>query len=198
MSTLTLRISDAVASAKITLAAALDDKITPVLTCASWEQEAQVLVSTDRYSAVTYHLPESKYEHDDEGMHIPRELLLWVSKQKQDYDRHIRYSMQERTVTAELINSQNVVFGTSVSPRVEGNFPPIYRLVRDFKPSDLDQPLALSPELLKRLLTPIVPLTKKEPVRFEFSANEYSRKPGPVLMSWGPVKILVQPNYLKD
>lgn len=210
MSTLTLRIADAVASAKVALTAALDDKITPVLRCAIWEPEHQALTSTDRYSAVTYHLPESKYEPrhvrdrhegDDQPdeIAIPRELLDWVAKQKVEYDRHIRYSMQSGTVTAELINSQDVVFGTSVTPRVIGNFPPIFRLIEAWKPADDATPVAFSPALLKRLLTPLATLTKKEPVRFELGTygDARSHKTAPAMISWGPVKILVQPNILK-
>lgn len=213
MSTLTLRISDAVKSAKVVLAGAQEDKITPVLRCAVWEVEPQRLVSTDRYVAIAYHLPESqyeprhardKYEGDDEPdeVAIPRELLLWVSKQKLEHDRHIRYSMQATTVTAELIDSQDKVYGTSVERRIIGNFPPISRLHDAWTPAVDASPLHLDPALVKRVLTPLVSLfSKGEPVRFELGTygNDRSYKSAPIRIALGTtVSILVQPAMVRS
>jgi hypothetical protein len=198
MTTLTMRIADAIASAKVVVTGTSDDKVTPILLTASWDAEANTLFATDRYCVVAYHVADA--EHDgDEQVIIPRELLTWVGKQKPEYDRHVRYTMGQDVVTAELIDSQGTVYGSSVTSRITGNVPPVMRLLNDFKPASDAVPVALNPVLLKRVLTGVTGFgsgdAKKEPITFETSEG-YKSKPGPVRITRGPLSILLQPNYL--
>jgi hypothetical protein len=198
VTSLLIRIDDAIDSARVVLAGTANDMVTPVLQTAWWEPEQKRLVSTDRYCVVSYTIEHSTFELTDHApeVAIPAELLTWVTKQKRDYDRHIMFTMDERTVSATLVNSQLVEFGSSVASRIDGNRPPVSRLFESWVPAVEAGPVAFNPTLLKRLLTPLSMVFKKDPITIEFGQIAHSPKMGPLRIRKGQVDILVQPNTL--
>jgi hypothetical protein len=195
--TLTIQIEDAIRAAKIVFAGTSADGVTPVLTCAVWDDEAKRLASSDRYCLVTYELPSAIYEGDEEIM-IPREILAWIGKlkHKDHFGASVRITMAARTVTAEVRYEEGDGVAFTTAGRIVGNFPPLMKLVEAWEPAEEAGVVGLGPELLKRLLTPIALLDKKRPIEFEQGKNSNPSKAGPVRITRGPVVLLVQPNTL--
>ena len=198
MTTLAIPIAAAVSAAKVVHAGTASDAVTAVLQAATWDNEAKRLVSTDRYCVVTYELPDAELALGDiELVAIPRDLLLWISRLKtRDYwGSHVRITMQDKIVVADVVDVDLVVRASSSAPRITGNFPPVMRLVEGWTPAEVAEPLGLGAEILKRVITPLVAIDKKAPIKLEPGAwaSGRSAKGAPVRITQGPVVALIQP-----
>lgn len=193
--TLTLPYREAVEAAKIVYTGTSIDKVTPVLQLVSWERESGRLVATDRYCVVTYEIAGAEVEGEDPIL-IPRELILWASKLKPTPHEKVRFTMEERTVTVEVVSEDGRVSASQVAERIVGNFPPVARLFDAWSPAESAGPVGLSPKMLKQILAPLAVAFKTEPLTFELGHSELSAKSAPVRITKGPVRILVQPSLI--
>lgn len=80
---------------------------------------------------------------------------------------------------------------------IHGTFPPVGRLLTEFKPSADVAEVALGPVHLEKFTTWARKWHREQPLRFELSAREGGGgKPGPIRVTYGKFRGLIQPNLL--
>lgn len=79
---------------------------------------------------------------------------------------------------------------------LQGDFPPVMRLVEGFKPADSAMPVSLNATMLERFTGWAKRVGKNSALTFELSEGNGSGKPGPVRVSLEAFTGLLQPNLL--
>lgn len=185
------------------------DDITPVI--CTVQVNAQTFVATDRYSV-------GEYTHDaaaaepGESVTIPRSAAEWLTKQNQKSLGAVARTtapLFAAIVTAESIiirwasddNVSGAIVAVHTFLEVKGNYPPVARLfpAKDAEPKIMTTPVvSLGAVQLEKFTRGCKKMMgTHSPMTITFQPSENSNKPGPVLITFGAFRGLLQPNWLK-
>ena len=79
---------------------------------------------------------------------------------------------------------------------IDGNFPPVARIVEAWKPSPDNMVVSLKPSLVKKVLDWVSKQDRHAAVMFQPGDSGNARKPGPVRFEFDGFVCLVQPNLI--
>lgn len=197
--TLTFSYDDAFAGIASVLPHASKDAMSPIICAVRITPDA--FTTTDRY-AIGQYTHGAPIHPDTDAVVLPRTAAEWLGKQTPKMlNRDARYLANAGavTITAEsiTITADGDTLAMHTFPVLGGNFPPVDRLLNDWKPATDAQPVALKPEFVARFGVSASKLIDKSAAyTLEFGHTD-SGKPGPVRFTIGDKFAgLLQPNLI--
>ena len=163
-------------------------------------------------------LTEEEREGDGPTITVPRDAVEWIAKivasklrQGKNYSAVLDYELRisqdtttthgawDHTTTGDVV--LEIVHGGKVErsqafESIVGNFPPVLRLVNDWKPASELTPISVDPAHLEKVTTFARRSEKHAPVTMELGLGPSPEKPGPMRITFGQLTALVQPNLI--
>lgn len=201
----TYDLADAVTAAAAVLPHMPKDDVTPVITTALVDHYHWL--ATDRFTVAQYAVKRTGDDADKTmpGIMVPREAVEWVAKivlkklrawPSPDYALTISQSMRTGTqgdVVVAIVNGEHVERSQSFDV-VLGNFPPVGRLVAEWKPATEPVVQMLGPVHLEKVTGFAKRHYPERPLEAEPGHSDNPGKPGPMRVTIGSLVALVQPN----
>ena len=209
----TYPLADAVTAASAVLPHVSKDDVTPVITTALVSCDAWV--ATDRFTVGRYAItrphegPLADIAENPNRIMVPREAVEWVAKIalkklrqwpaagyaltiSQDMEELEGGHLREGDVTVSIVLGGKVERSQSFEP-VRGNFPPVERIIENWKPATDVAVQSLGPVQLEKITAFAKRAYPEMPVLMEPGHSE-SDKPGPMRVTIGSLVALLQPN----
>lgn len=200
MNVITYNLGEAIEAAKAILPHTSTDDVTPVLMGANITPDGWY--ATDRYTLATYQLTT---ENDFTPFVLPREAIEWVAKIVANKLRHKPTHRDSYQLVIEH-NTPNIVVTITYENSVEraqsfqdivGNYPPVERLIANWKPAIDAYSVRLAPKHIEKVTSYVRRAERDAPVEIELG-NPYStdeiHKPAPVRFTYGLLTAIIQPN----
>lgn len=167
------------------------------------------LLATDRYTVGQYTFEGATPVFDDRDGYVLVEAAAaeWVAKMVVSKLKHGKYDADKYVLSVEVFGEGtdrevlfsvvrgDVVERSQLFDVIDGNFPPVARLVADWRPSPDNMVVSLKPSLVKKVLDWVAKQDRNAPVRFQPGGSE-GGKPGPVRFEFDGFVCLVQPNLI--
>lgn len=179
---LTFPYADAFAGIAAVLPHASKDAVTPIIQAVHVGPDA--FTTTDRY-AVGQYTHGALIHPDTDPVIVPREAAEWLTKQTAKalgLDRYTSTDTLTVTITADTItirDGDGVALASRLFKAMEGNYPPVGRLLADWRPAVDAAPLHLNGDFLARFAVSANKLgnSKRDPLalRVEFGKPSDSR-----------------------
>ena len=159
---------------------------------------------------------ERTEDHAAATILIPRDAAEWIAKivasklrfsrsRSTLLDYELRVSQEvttthgawDHTTTGDVV--LEIVWGGKVERSqafedVVGNFPPVLRLVNDWKPAESVTQISIDPAHLEKVTAFARRQKKFAPIKIELGLGLSPEKPGPMRITFGQLTALVQPN----
>lgn len=170
-------------------------------------------LATDRYSVGQWEhtVPADGYaahaaDTDPRAVLIPRTAAEWLAKQTPKVLGHLEYDLTKKDGGAQIEFSREAIIVTHNGDilavtrflAIGGQFPPVARLFPDTDdaPDQAAGIVALGPAQLEKFTKGAARIDKNAPLYMTPTKTANTHKPGPVLITFGKFRGLVQPNLM--
>lgn len=202
--TLTYNLAEAITAAKATAPHTSKDDVAPIIMGVKLTEHAWY--ATDRYTIAQWMI--SSEEQNEQHIVIPNNAVEWISKINVKQLRHphvgdniLNYFLAVTQHTGKHGHNYEVnvkiMFGNSVERSqafdgINGNYPPIERLIDTWKPATTACDVRLNPIHLEKITSFAKRHNKDEPILIEFGEEAHG-KPSPTKVTFDRLTALIQP-----